>query len=62
MKQTEVDDGLSIVAILVEQLRDITLKSASAVRTFAELDVNGDPLTVIKTYLFRLNTSGCLVR
>ena len=39
MKQTEVDDGLSVVAILAEQLRDITLKSASAVRTFVELDL-----------------------
>jgi len=47
VKQTGVDDGLSVVAILVEQLRDITLKSASAVRTFVELDVDGDPLKAL---------------
>ena len=44
MKQTEINDGLGVVAILVEQFRDITLKSASAVRALVELDVDSDSL------------------
>lgn len=42
MKQTEINDGLGVVALLVEQFRDVTLKSASTVRTFVELDVDSD--------------------
>ena len=40
MKQTEVNDGLGVLTILVEQFRDGSLKAASTVRIFIELDVD----------------------
>lgn len=47
MKQTEVGNGLDVVVILAEQFRDVILKSASAVRTFVELDVDSDSLKTL---------------